>query len=75
MAELTERWSFVSTADGPAIRHAHSCVVCCKRKRDRCHVCNGTGIRTVDRLLDTAELQRLSEELAALLTSTQTATG
>lgn len=43
------------------------CVICCKRKRDRCHVCLGSGWRQVEHRLPVTAAQVLLSQLSLAL--------
>jgi hypothetical protein len=38
-------WYALRNSDGLFIVRRVECVICCKRKRHLCKICNGTGIR------------------------------
>lgn len=60
---IDDRWAFVSDAAGLALTRDVECIACCKRKRDRCEVCHGTGRRNVRHELTRADAERLWREL------------
>lgn len=45
---MDERWSARVEGAEAVISRTLECAICCKRRRDRCHICLGTGIRTAE---------------------------
>lgn len=60
---MTGAWTALRIGDRVVLRRTVECVVCCKRKRDTCGICNGTGLRVVDVALTVEEARALSVAL------------
>ncbi len=60
-------WFVADDPSGLAVVRKVPCVVCCPRKRPRCPVCMGTGIREARYEISLEDAATLRDELTAML--------
>lgn len=65
--EAPDAWTVARSGAGLVLTRDLECQICCKRKRDRCSICHGTGRRTVPYELTADAARALLAELRAVL--------
>lgn len=66
-----DEWTAIVVDGVVNLQRRVDCVICCKRKRHACAVCEGTGVRRVLHPLDAAAADALVASLAVAVEATR----
>lgn len=68
MSAKTERWTCRrSSIDEVTLERDVACPACCKRRRDRCNVCGGSGTWRQEFVVDVEAARGLRDALSLVL--------
>jgi hypothetical protein len=69
-----ESWTVRIEGSEAVLLRTLECQICCKRRRDRCHICGGTGIRTAEYRITVEAAAELYRSLSLALPAARSGT-